>query len=157
MRHSLWQSFRFAGRGLRTAFWTQRTVRTQVVLGCAVALSALWLDLPPAQVAVIVLAVALVLGAELMNTAIEAVVDLQVGERRHFLAGRAKDLAAAAVLVVASGAVGVGLLTLAPPILHSIGGGRIGPLAVARIVTLLGILALAAVVLSRSGGREGQG
>ncbi len=157
MRHSLWQSFRFAGRGLRAAFRTQRTIRTQVVLGCAVALSALWLDLPPAQAAVIVLAVALVLGAELMNTAIEAVVDLQVGEHRNFLAGRAKDLAAAAVLMTASGAIGAGLLILVPPVLHSIGGGRIDPLAVARIGTLLGILALAAVVLSRSGGRQEQG
>lgn len=54
-------------------------------------------------------AIALVLVAELLNTAIEALVDL-VSPGDHPLAKQAKDVAAAAVLVAAAGAVAIGLL-----------------------------------------------
>lgn len=54
------------------------------------------------------LAVAGVIAAELLNAAVEAVVDL-VSPAEHPLAKRAKDIAAAGVLVAALGALGVGL------------------------------------------------
>ncbi len=48
------------------------------------------------------------IAAELLNAAVEAVVDL-VSPAEHLLAKRAKDVAAAGVLVAALGAVGVGI------------------------------------------------
>ena len=66
------------------------------------------LRLPPAAWAVVFLAIALVVAAELLNAAVESVVDL-VSPEDHPLAKRAKDIAAAAVLVAAAGAVAVGL------------------------------------------------
>jgi diacylglycerol kinase (ATP) len=77
----------------------------------------LWLQLPPGQLAVLVLTVAAVLVLELLNTATEAVVDLAIGRRFHPLARIAKDCAAAAVLVAALSSLMIALLLLLPPLL----------------------------------------
>ena len=61
--------------------------------------------------AVVALAIGLVFAAELLNTAIEAVVDL-VSPQQHPLAKRAKDVAAAAVLAASLAALTAGLLVL---------------------------------------------
>ena len=155
MRNSLWQSFQFAGRGLRAAFWSQRTMRIHLLLAAAVTASVVWLDLPLTETAVVVLAMAAVLAAELMNTALEVVVHLQVGDQHHELAGRAKDLSAAAVLVTAGGAAIVGLLVLAPPVAVALGVGRPDLLMFGRLGALVGVLALAVVALQRAGERAG--
>jgi len=154
MRHSLWQSFEFAGRGLRAAFWSQRTMRIHLLLAAAVTGSVVWLDLPVAETVVLVLAMAAVLAAELTNTAVEVVVDLEVGDQRHELAGRAKDLSAAAVLVTAGGAAIAGLLVLAPPVAVALGVGRPDVLMFGRLGALVGVLVLAVVALQRAGERS---
>jgi undecaprenol kinase len=74
----------------------------------AVVVAGVLLRLPAAAWAVLFLAIALVVVAELANSAIESVVDL-VSPEDHPLAKRAKDVAAAAVLVAAAGAVAVGI------------------------------------------------
>jgi diacylglycerol kinase len=61
----------------------------------------------------------LVVGAEMMNTAIENVVDLASPEQ-HPLAGKAKDIAAGAVLICAIISVFIGLLIFVPKVLHLI-------------------------------------
>jgi diacylglycerol kinase (ATP) len=142
----LWQSFHYAARGLRVAFQSQRTMRVHVVLAAGVMVAAVWLDLPPAQGAVLVLCAAAVLAAELTNTAVETVVDLLIGGSHHELAGRAKDLSAAAVLVVAAAALVAGLLVLGPPVIAATAGGGLDALDLARAATLLLILALVLVV-----------
>ena len=70
------------------------------------------LRLPPLSWAVLALAVGLVLTAELLNTALEAVVDL-VSPEDHPLAKQAKDVAAAAVLVASLAALAAGVFVLA--------------------------------------------
>ncbi|MGQ0550139.1 MAG: diacylglycerol kinase [Armatimonadota bacterium] len=146
MRHSLWQSFHFAGRGLQHAFHTQRTMRIHVALVVAITVALVWLDLPVVEAAAIVLAMAVVLAAELLNTAVEALVDLHVGDRHHVLAGRAKDLSAAGVLVAAVGAAAVGLLVLGRPAAALL-GGRVSPQSLGRAGALLLVLALVVMVL----------
>lgn len=69
------------------------------------------LHLSASSWAIVVLAIALVLAAELANTAIEAVVDLASPDD-HPLAKRAKDVAAAGVLVALAGAAAAGVLVL---------------------------------------------
>jgi diacylglycerol kinase (ATP) len=66
--------------------------------------------------ALVALAVACVWAAELVNTAIEALTDL-VSPGYHPLAGKAKDVAAGAVLLAALGALVVGALVFGPYIL----------------------------------------
>jgi undecaprenol kinase len=97
---------------LRTAWRNERNVRIHVVLG-ALALGGAWLlHLPVLGWALVIFTIALVLTAELLNSAIEAVVDL-VSPEDHPLAQRAKDVAAAGVLVSAVTAVTVGALLVA--------------------------------------------
>lgn len=147
MKHSLWQSFRYAGRGLRSAFWSQRTMRVHALLACLVVLTAAWVGLPVMHAAVVVMATMAVLAAELFNTAVETVVDLYSGNDRHLLAGRAKDLSAAAVLVAAAGAAVVGFLVLVPPAAEAVGAGRLDAAAAGRAGVLLAILVLSGLAI----------
>jgi diacylglycerol kinase len=87
----------------------------QGVIALVVCLLCLWLRLTARDWAIIVLMVVVVFTAEFLNTAIEAAVDL-ASPRKHPLAGVAKDVSAAAVLITALGAVVVGLLILGPPL-----------------------------------------
>jgi len=113
---SFLRSFRWAFEGLGHAWRTQRNFRIHCVISSAVVVVGLWLGLPAAQWATIVVCIGLVLAAELLNTALEAIVDL-VSPTHHPLAKIAKDGAAAAVLCLALASVVVGLLLLGPPIL----------------------------------------
>ena len=80
----------------------------------------LWLGLPPRDWAVLLLTIAMVWAAEFFNTAIEAVVDL-ASPAKHPLAKVGKDVGAAAVLIAALAAIGVGLLILGPPLWEKMG------------------------------------
>jgi diacylglycerol kinase (ATP) len=61
----------------------------------------------------VIFAIASVIGAEAMNTALEKVVDLASPEW-HETAGQAKDAAAAAVLIISLGAAAVGAIIFLP-------------------------------------------
>ncbi len=102
------------------AFVTQRNFRIHVVLGSIAISLGLYLDLAPAEVALIGLTSGLVLAMELLNTAIESVVDLTVKQTYHELAKIAKDCAAGAVLVSALASLLVGGSLLVPPLLARI-------------------------------------
>ena len=105
------QTFRrrlgFAIRGLALAVRRERSLRTQLLAAGTVL--ALLLATRPAAVwwALLLLACALVLVAELLNSALEALVD-HLHPERHPAVGAAKDIAAGAVLVASVGAVAVG-------------------------------------------------
>jgi len=114
-------SFRYAAQGLGYSLLTQRNFRIHVTTGVLVFGLALWLQLSLDRLAVLVLTVTAVLVLELLNTAMEAAVDLAVGRRYHPLARIAKDCAAAAVLVAAVASLLIALLLLLPPLLSRLG------------------------------------
>jgi diacylglycerol kinase (ATP) len=114
-------SFRYAAQGLAYGFLSQRNFRIHVITGLVVFSLGLWLRLSADRMALIVLTVAAVLVLELLNTAIESVVDLAIGRRFHPLARIAKDCAAAAVLVAALASLLIALLLLAPPLMARLG------------------------------------
>ena len=115
-------SFRYAAQGLAYGFGSQRNFRIHVGIGAVAFLLGIVLGLPALQLAVLVLTVAAVLVLELLNTAIEAVVDLAIGRRFHPLARIAKDCAAAAVLVAAISSLVIALLLLIPPLMERLQG-----------------------------------
>jgi len=115
-------SFRYAAQGLGYGFISQRNFRIHVLIGAVVFSLGVWLQLAALPLAVLVLTVAAVLVLELLNTAIEAVVDLAIGRRFHPLARIAKDCAAAAVLVAAISSLLIALLLLLPPFLERLQG-----------------------------------
>ena len=114
-------SFRYAGKGLTYAFESQRNFRIHVVTGSVVFALGLWLKLNLNQLAILALTVATVLALELINTAIEAAIDLTIGRRFHPLARVAKDCSAAAVLVASISSLLIACLLLLPPFLSRIG------------------------------------
>lgn len=111
------RSARCAWRGLSQAWSDQPNLRLEVLIGLAVTLLAVWLG---TGLVAVVLSSALVLSLELVNSAVEALVDL-ISPGQHPLAGAAKDLSAAAVLVAALGAAFVGLVALGPALLLRLG------------------------------------
>lgn len=117
---SFWEGFQFAGEGLLYAFRTQRNFRVHLVASVAVVLLGACLRLPRQSWAILALIIGLVLTAEMINTAAEALVDLTSPEY-HPLAKLVKDLMAGAVLIVAMISVIVGLLILGPPLLLRLG------------------------------------
>ncbi len=117
---SLFVSFKYAWAGLSYAFRTQRNFRVHVLVGSmAIALS-IFLHLSRIEMAVIGLTIGAVLMMELLNTALESVVDLTVKQTFHELAKTAKDCAAGAVLVAAFAALLVAGSLLLPPLLAQI-------------------------------------
>ncbi|MFZ5821396.1 MAG: diacylglycerol kinase family protein [Chloroflexota bacterium] len=109
------RSFRHAFHGWGYVLQTQQNAWIHAVVATAVFAVGLWLGLPARDWAVLVLTIAMVFTAEFVNTAIEAVVDL-ASPARHPLAKVGKDVGAAAVLIAALAAIGVGLLILGPPL-----------------------------------------
>jgi diacylglycerol kinase (ATP) len=107
------KALRYAWQGLAYMFRTQPNSWIQAVIWVAVTIVGLALGLSAGEWCAAVLAMALVWITEALNTAIEDVVDLASPER-HPLAGRAKDVAAASVLVSAVAAGIVGLVIFAP-------------------------------------------
>jgi diacylglycerol kinase len=116
---SLVSSFRNALAGLSELLRSQRNARIHLAITLAVIGVAAWLRLPARDWALLAVAAALVWTSELINTALEAIVDL-ASPGWLPLARSAKDLSAAAVLVAAVGAAVVGLLVLGPPLVRRV-------------------------------------
>ncbi len=108
----LHDAFRYAFMGLAYAWRREPNFRLEALIGLAALLLALWLGV---SLAPVLLAIGLVLGLELVNTAIEALVDLASPEF-HPLAKTAKDAAAAAVLLASLAALLLGLYLFLPPL-----------------------------------------
>lgn len=109
-------SFKYAWQGVAYAFRTQRNFRIHVVVGSLAVSLAISLSLPLVELAVIMLTCGIVLTMELVNTALESVVDLTVEQTYHELAKIAKDCAAAAVLISALVSLSVAACLLLPPL-----------------------------------------
>lgn len=96
-------------KGIAATIRGERNIKVQLVVSVvALALGAVVLR-DPLEWAVVILCCGCVIGAELINTAIEHVVDL-VSPEWNELAGKAKDAAAGAVLVIAFAAGTIGVI-----------------------------------------------
>jgi len=101
----------FALAGLRDGWRRERSFRTQAFLGMFAVLVIVTLGAPAIWCAVVALAIALVLTAELLNSALETLTD-RLHPEAHPEIRVVKDMAAASVLLVCVGALIVGLLLL---------------------------------------------
>jgi diacylglycerol kinase len=151
MWRSVLRSFSYAGRGLRLGVRSHMNMRIHLAIAALVALVAVWAGVSAPEAVVLVLCVTIVLAAELFNSAIEVLVDLQVGEQFHVLAGHAKDLAAAAVLVTAGGAAVAGAIVLGKPVLQAVGSGNLDLAGAARLAGLATVSAASLGVIGRHG------
>lgn len=110
-------SFGFAIQGFRTAVTTERNIKVMLGGAAFAVVMGLLLHIDLLSWAIILVCCGCVICAELLNTAVETVVDL-VSPEFHPLAGRAKDVAAAGVWVICGASAVVGLLVF----LHTILG-----------------------------------
>ncbi|MBI1952572.1 MAG: diacylglycerol kinase family protein [Candidatus Omnitrophica bacterium] len=115
-----WASCRYALKGLRFAFISQRSFRIHLAAAFGVLAGAFLLRLDAKETALILAMVTLVLMAELINTALEVVLNLMEA-REHPVVRAAKDVAAASVLMAVAGAAAVGVLILGPKLLERLG------------------------------------
>ncbi|GAA4038253.1 diacylglycerol kinase family protein [Hymenobacter glaciei] len=106
-------SFGHAGRGVWSALRSEVHMRYHAVATAVVVGLGFYCSISRLEWALVALAVAGVWTAEMLNTAIEALTDLASPDF-HPLAGKAKDIAAGAVLLAAAGAAAVGALVFGP-------------------------------------------
>jgi diacylglycerol kinase (ATP) len=106
---TLLDSFNYAFEGIIHVLRTQRNLRLHFLAAILVFAAAIALGVARLQLIALVLAVAFVLVAEMLNTAIEGVIDVSTTSFDPN-AKLAKDIAAGAVLIAAVTAVGVGYL-----------------------------------------------
>lgn len=147
----LLKSFNWAIEGVVYAVRTQRNVRIHLGVGVAVLGVAVLLQVTRVELLVLLFTVAMVIVAELMNTAIEATIDL-IATQYDPLAKIAKDVAAAAVLVASIASIFVGYLVffdrITPATRLAIGEVLAAPVHVtilALLVTIVFVVALKAL------------
>lgn len=109
-------SITHAVRGLGHLLVSQHNARLHALATALTLIVAAWLDLDRVEWLVLVLTIAAVWSAEAFNTALELLADA-VSPEVHPLVGKAKDVAAAAVLIAAIAAVVVAALILVPRLL----------------------------------------
>jgi diacylglycerol kinase (ATP) len=95
----IWNAFKWSMKGLRAGWEHEASFRLEVCLAVVLVPLGLWLGNGPLEKIALVLPPVLVLSAELLNSAVEAVVD-KVSPEFHELAGRAKDMGSAAVFLL---------------------------------------------------------
>ena len=94
----LLRAFTSSGKGFAGAFREEAAFRQELAFACIALPLALWLGRSGAERALLTLPVLLILIVELLNSAIEATGD-RIGMERHVLAGLAKDIGSAAVMM----------------------------------------------------------
>jgi diacylglycerol kinase (ATP) len=108
-------SFKYAITGIKTLIKTQMNMKIHLIAVVLVTMASFLFKVNATEWCLLILIFTLVMAAEAVNTAIEFVVDL-VSPDYHPLAGKAKDVAAGAVLITAIGAVILGLIIFLPKI-----------------------------------------
>lgn len=108
-------SFKYAIEGLVSSFKTERNMKIHIMAMIIVIALGIFTKLNKIEWCIITIAIVMVISAELFNTAIETVVDM-VSPQKNPQAKLVKDIAAAAVLVLAIGAAVIGIIIFGPKI-----------------------------------------
>lgn len=112
----LYKSFGYAFEGIFTGIKKERNMKIHCLAMLCVVAAGFFMKISVTEWCICLILFGLILSLELVNTAVEAVVDL-VTEEKKPLAKIAKDTAAGAVLIAAIMAAGVGVLIFVPKIL----------------------------------------
>lgn len=116
----LYKSFGYAFQGIFNTIRTERNIKIHCAAAILVMIFGIWLQISKTEWMICFILFGLILALELVNTAVEATVDLFTEERKP-LAKKAKDAAAGAVLIVAIFAAVIGILIFIPKLLDVAG------------------------------------
>lgn len=116
----LYKSFGYAFQGIFDTIRTERNIKIHCAAAILVTIFGIWLQISKTEWMICFILFGLILALELVNTAVEATVDLFTEERKP-LAKKAKDAAAGAVLIAAIFAAVIGILIFIPKLLEVAG------------------------------------
>ncbi len=114
---SIHESFNFAFEGIIHVLRTQRNMRLHFAIATAVLVAALWTGVDKIELIALLLAISFVLIAEMINTALEAGIDVATTSFDP-LAKLAKDISAGAVLIATVNAVAIGYLVFSDQVVN---------------------------------------
>jgi diacylglycerol kinase len=103
------KSVGYAIKGIGSSLQEQRNLKVQIFIAVIVVGASAYLEISAIEWSIVLITIGMVIGTEMINTAIESLVDLVTLERKP-QAGKIKDIAAGAVLFVSIIAVIVGVL-----------------------------------------------
>ncbi len=112
------RTFRNARKGMRLTIKSERNIRIHLILASAALLLGFILNFSIVKFCILLLTIASVISAEMMNSAIEFALDSVYHNRYSRMVGMAKDIAAGSVMVVSVMAVMIGVLLYIPPIVR---------------------------------------
>ncbi len=111
------KSFGYAIAGLKFMFFSQHNFLIHIVLAAIAVLLGFMLNISSIEWVAIIIVISLVISAEILNTAIEEIVNF-ISPQKNKKAGIIKDLAAGAVLVLSMGALITGIIIFLPKIIQ---------------------------------------
>lgn len=111
------KSFKYSGEGIKYCFYHEQNIIVMLFAGIVAIILGLILKVSYMERLVILLLIGMVLALELVNTAIEAVVNLHDGDKRSHYGKVAKDCASGAVSVISIFAFIIGVLIFIPKII----------------------------------------
>ena len=114
-------SFKYAFKGIGSAFLTERNMKIHVTMMMLVIICGIIFKISIFEWLVCIACFAIVIGGEMFNTAIEQVVDIAMPEKDP-RAKLAKDVAAGGVLVFAIASAIIGLIIFVPKFIDLVGG-----------------------------------
>ena len=116
----LYKSFGYAFQGIFNTIRTERNIKIHCAAAILVTIFGIWLQISKTEWMICFILFGLILALELVNTAVEATVDLFTEERKP-LAKKAKDAAAGAVLILPIFPAVIAILIFIPKLLHVAG------------------------------------
>lgn len=111
------KSFGYSGEGIKYAFYHEQNIIVMFVLGIIAIILGLVFNITYTERLVVLLLTGMILSLELVNTAIEAVVNMHDGDKKSKYGKIAKDCASGAVSIASIFALIIGLLIFLPHIL----------------------------------------
>lgn len=111
------KSFTYAWKGIIYAIRSEKHMRFHLLAAFLVAVAGWFFNVNYIEWCLIITTIGAVIAAEIFNTAFEQLVNL-VSPQQHVIAGKVKDLAAGAVLVISIAAILIGLIIFIPKILN---------------------------------------
>lgn len=112
------KSFKYSAEGIRYAFYHEQNIIVMFIMGIIALLMGIILDITYLERLVIIVLIGMILSLELMNTAIEAVVNLHDGDKKSKYGKVAKDCASGAVSIASIFAFIIGLIIFIPYIIE---------------------------------------
>ena len=110
-------TFRNALKGIRLALKSERNIRIHFIAAVLVIILGILLQFTPIEFCLLVIAIALVIISEMVNSAIEFALDSVFHNRYSKLVGMAKDIAAGGVMIATFSSIAIGILLFGGKIL----------------------------------------